>query len=82
MRVVVLMTDGDKSDEQYYKTFTKVAKMHNFVFAVSDGSNDMHQQATDEMGFKDAKLPAIHVYSKNSTDELKDLKVHKYNPAD
>lgn len=53
-RVAVLMTDGDKSQEQYYKTFEKLAaKQHNFLFAVSDGSNDLHEFAKENMGFKD-----------------------------
>lgn len=33
------------------------------------------------MGFKDAKLPALHVYSKNSTDIDDDQKIIKYDPS-
>jgi hypothetical protein len=44
VRVVVLMTDGDKTKEPFYKVFNKVAsKQHNFIFAVSDGTNDLHE---------------------------------------
>lgn len=81
MRTVVLVTDGDKSSEKYYKTFAKVAKMHNFVFSVSDGTNDMHEQAMGDYKFRGAKLPAIRVYSKNSTNDDDNLKVHKYTKS-
>jgi hypothetical protein len=30
------------------------------------------------MGFKDSKLPAIHVFSNNSTDKDDNMKVHKF----